>query len=101
MNIPSLPVSGFFNDDKTDLSPAWRQFFDLLINALNTNASNEGLVLPTQNSTNIAVIQGNQLQNLAYTLQYGTGLYNSTANSIMFAVNNGTGAPIFKTVTLT
>lgn len=101
MNIPSLPVDALINLKTGDMSDSWRNFFDILLNELQTNASNEGLVSPTQNSTNIGIIESNTLQNGSYTLQYGTCLYNSSANTMMFAINNGSGVPVFKTVTLT
>ena len=101
MNIPNLPVDKLIDDETKDLHENWRKFFDQLVNQLQVHASNEGIVHPTQSSANILKIQGNQLQNLSYTAQYGTGLYNSSDNTMMFAVNNGSGAPIFKTATLT
>lgn len=79
----------------------WRDIIKQLMSELSTDASDEGLVMPTQNATNITTIQNNTLSNGAATCQFGTGLYNSTANSIMFCINDGSGNPIFKTVTLT
>lgn len=102
MNIPNLPMGPITNSDGS-LTDNYRIFFDSLIKELQTNASNEGLVAPTQNASNITLIQNNQLPapNSSYTCQFGTSIYNSTANSIMFAVDDGAGAPLFKTVTLT
>jgi len=96
-----LPVEGLIDKSTGDIDDNWRQFFDQLINTLQKFAGEEGIVLPPQAASNITIIQNNQLQNLSYTCNFGTGLYNSTANSIMFAINNGSGAPIFKTATLT
>lgn len=107
MNIPNLPVDniGTYTDDKgktypIELSESWTNFLNQLIKELQTNTSNEGLVAPTQSAANITTIQGNQLSNGQYTCQYGTIVYNSTAKSMMMAVDNGAGVPIFKTVTL-
>ncbi len=63
MNIPSIPVEKLLNDELHDIDPAWRQFFDQLVNALQVNAGLEGLVAPSQTDNNVLVIQNNQLQN--------------------------------------
>lgn len=82
-------------------------FRHTLITNLQKLFGNEGCVVPTQNATNITIIQNNTVTNPGtgvsdtYTCQFGTILYNSTANSIMIAVDNGAGVPVFKTVTLT
>lgn len=116
MKIPSLPVDKFITIDKkdielSDVSEAGRQYLDKLTNELQTNAGQEGLVMPTQSSAplppphastnNIAIIQNNQLANGQFTCQFGTMLYDSHTNNVLIAVNNGSGQPIFKTVTLT
>lgn len=105
IRIPNLPM-GQITDDKgfaTETEQTWRQ---TLISSLQNNFGSEGCVVPTQSAANILMIQNNNYLNDAtgqtvYTCQYGTMLYNSTANSIMIAVNNGSGQPVFKTVTLT
>ncbi len=63
-----------------DLADTWRQFFDLLINTLQTNAGDEGLVAPSQPDTNTDIIQNNQLQNGAYTCQGGNILYQASTD---------------------
>jgi hypothetical protein len=100
MMVPNLPTSPITNQDGT-LSDVGKDFFNALISGLQANFSNEGLVAPPQNASNITTIQNNQLENSQYTCQYGTILYDSTNNSGRFAINNGSGAPIFKTITLT
>lgn len=105
VRIPNLPL-GQITDDKgfaTETEQTWRQ---TLISSLQHNFGNEGCVVPTQTQANITMIQNNNYIDQAtrqtvYTCQYGTMLYNSTANSIMIAVNNGSGQPVFRTVTLT
>ena len=100
MNIPNyidtkiISAGGMWSDE-------WKFIMQQLIQQLQLNASNEGLVAPTQNATNMTTIQNHQNPNGDYTTQYGTILYNSTDNTIRIAVNNGSGAPIFKKVTLT
>ena len=105
VRIPNLPM-GQITDGKgfaTETEQTWRQS---LISSLQNNFGPEGCVLPTQSAANIITIQDNNYIDPAtrlpvYTCQYGTMLYNSTANSIMIAVNNGSGQPVFRTVTLT
>lgn len=100
MNVPDLPIDEFVTADRK-LSDVGKNFFQQLISQLQNNFSNEGLVAPTQSSTNITIIQNNQNGTEQYTCSYGTILYNSTGNSIQIAINNGSNVPIFKTVTLT
>lgn len=104
MNIPNLPT-GNIVDENGALTSVWLTFFQNLISTLQLNASDNGLVAPMQTAANIAVIQNNTMPNPSggspiYTCAYGTSVYNVTANSIMYSVNDGSGAPIFKTVTL-
>ena len=100
MKIPDLPIGAFVDKDGT-LSDVGKGFFNQLISELQTNASNEGLVAPTQTAGNLATIVANQNAAGQYTCQYGTFLYDVTSNSIRVAMNNGSNAPIFKTVTVT
>ena len=101
MNIPNLPPLSPTVDENRMRTPTEQVFMDQLIKQLQQNAGPEGLVMPTQDATNITAIQNNQLPNGEYTCAYGTMLYNSTANSIMIAIDNGSGVPVFKTVTIT
>jgi len=103
IRIPNLPLGPMTdsNGNPTDDELTYRQ-------SLNTNLQTlfgkEGVVVPTLTATQITTIEGNSIgtgANLLYTTQYGTIVYNSTANSIMIAVDDGAGAPLFKTVTLT
>lgn len=104
MNIPDLPTSqivdkdGFFTD-------VVKNFFNQLITELRLNASNEGLVAPTQPDAvspndHITKIQDNLNAEGQYTCAFGTILYDSTHNSMRIAIDAGGGVPIFKTVTL-
>lgn len=98
--IPNLPQNKMV-DENGNPTPEELTFREALVTSLQNNLGSEGVVIPTQTAANITKIQNNQLPNGAYSCQFGTMIYNSDANSIMIAVNNGSGAPIFKTVTLT
>lgn len=100
IRVPNLPMGKMVDENgmPTDNELAFRQ---QLITTLNQLFGNEGCVVPTQTAANITVIQNNVNPQGQYTCAFGTILYNSDANSIMIAVDNGAGAPLFKTVTLT
>ncbi len=105
IRIPNLPTGAIVDKEgiATDGEATFRR---ILITSLQNNFGNEGVVVPTQSAADILKIQNNTIYNPAtgmneFSCQYGTILYNSTANSIMIAINNGADAPIFKTVTLT
>jgi hypothetical protein len=103
MNIPNfqdIPVIVKKGDDYF-FSDEWRTILLALFETLQTNASNEGLVMPTQSAANITTIQNNQYTNGQYSTAYGTMIYDSTDNSVRIAINNGSNVPVFKTVTLT
>lgn len=108
IRVPNLPMGQIVDKDgnATDDELTFRH---ILITSLQNNFGAEGVVVPTQDATNIAIIEANREPNPialptvpgAYTCAFGTILYNSTANSIMIAVDGGGGVPLFKTVTLT
>jgi hypothetical protein len=100
MNIPNLPVDKMVDELGNPSGPELI-FRQTLVQALQQGAGPEGLVCPTLTASQITTIQNNQNSQGAYTCQYGTIVYNSTANSIMIAVNSGSNTPLFKTVTLT
>ena len=105
VTIPNLP-SGAMVDKEGFPTTEELNFRQALITLLQRLIGSEGTVLPTQNATNIAIIQNNTVPvytnppSTAYTCQYGTSLYDSTDNIIYIAVNNGYGAPLFKEVVL-
>lgn len=102
MNIPNLPPLSPVVDEERNRTPVEQVFIQQLVTELQINAGPEGLVMPTLTAAQITIVQNNtNPENGVFTCQYGTMVYNSTANSIMIAINNGSGAPIFKTVTLT
>ena len=105
IRIPNL-LAGKMVDDKGYPTDDEKTFRQVLITSLQKNFGDEGVVLPSQSAANILTIQNNNYIDQAtgltvYSCQYGTMLYNSTANSIMIAVNKGSGQPVFRTVTLT
>lgn len=100
MNIPDLPIDPVV-DERGFLTDKGKFFFEQLLSQMQTFLGNEGLVAPTQSAANITTIQNNLNIAGQKTCAYGTIIYNSTANSIQIAVNNGSGSPVFKTVTLT
>lgn len=103
IRIPNLPQGQMVNKEgyPTDDELTFRQS---LITNLQTLFGTEGVVVPTLTAAQITTIQNNTITvgaNSFFTCQFGTMVYNSTANSIMIAVDDGAGAPLFKTVTLT
>lgn len=105
IRIPNLPVGQIVdkNGNPTDDELTFRQ---ALITSLQRNFGNEGIVAPTQDATNITAIQNNQLPDPVtgipnqYSCAYGTFLYDSSTNTMRVAIDNGAGAPIFKTLVL-
>ena len=87
MMFPSIPT-GPFVDESGFPTADWLQWLNQLTTLLQTNYSNEGLVLPTQTTANIAKLTGPQSQ--------GAMLYNATASSMMVNI-----AGTWKTVTVT
>lgn len=108
MNVPNLPA-GKIVDENGYPTDQMLTFLQNLVTGLLNNIGDQSFVLPTQTSTQITLIQDNTVPNPSnpnpvfdlYTCQFGTGFYNSTANTIMFCVDNGDGFPLFKTATLT
>ncbi len=100
IRVPNLPLGQVVDEDgmATDDEMTFRQ---ALVSGLQRLFGNEGVVVPTQSAANIITIQNNTNPQGQFTCAFGTILYNSDANSIMIAVDNGAGAPLFKTVTLT
>jgi hypothetical protein len=102
--IPNLP-SGPIVDKDGNPTQAELNFRQMLLQQLQLLMGNEGLVMPMQSSSNITTIQDNS--NLVpgtnittYPCQFGTMIYNETDKSVMVAIDDGTGVPVFKTVTL-
>lgn len=103
-NIPKMDFRGnkFTNEDGT-LTEVAQSFFDLLSNVLIKNIGPEALVAPTQSATNINTIVNNVTTGptglTTYTCQFGTIIYDSDTNTTLVCLNNGSGVPVFKTIT--
>jgi hypothetical protein len=101
MNIPNIPPYSPVVDEKGFRTSVEQVFMDQLLKELTMNAGPEGLVAPTLDASQIIQVQNNTNIDGEFTCQYGTIIYNSTANSMMMAINDGTNKPVFLTVTLT
>lgn len=99
MNIPNLPFGKIVNEDGTPTDEMFT-YLQNLTTALQNNASDEGLIAPTQTAAKITVIQNNQLENSQYTCGYGRFIYDSTNNKMWVSINNGANVPIFKEIQL-
>ena len=105
VRVPNLPLGAMVNEQGLPTIDMLT-FLQTLVTNLQRYLGNEGLVAPTQTATNITTIQNNTVPNPSggspvYTCQYGTIIYDSTNNLMKMVIDNGSGAPIFKTVTLT
>lgn len=109
VRIPNLP-SGPLVDKNGYPTPEELTFRESLLTLLNSILGAEGLVMPSQPGANITIIQNNTIQTPnanapTYTCQFGTMIYQtdamSGATAVKIAVDDGTGVPTFKTVTLT
>lgn len=98
VRIPNLPLGKLVD---TDLNPTDDEitFRHTLITSLQKNFGDEGVVIPTQPTANITIIQNNQNQATPpqYTCQAGTFIYDSDTNSVKVAILVA-GVPTFKTV---
>lgn len=115
VRIPNLPMGPLVNDKgyPTDEELTFRQ---ALLTLLQEIAGDEGLVMPSQPSTNVTTIQNNTQQTpgtspatSVYTCAFGTMIYDVNddipaphplKDEVVVAVNDGTGKPIFKQVLL-
>jgi hypothetical protein len=113
IRIPNLPTGKMVDENgvATDGEATFRR---ILITSLQNNFGNEGVVVPTQNPTDVLKIQNNSVYNPAtgmqeYTCQLGTILYEQnptdyTMDRVLIAVRNDNTypatAPVFKQVTL-
>jgi hypothetical protein len=109
MNIPQLPVSKIIENDGYP-TPEELLYRQNLNQALQSGASEEGLVAPTQMPATLVTIQNAKNTQGQYSCQLGTILYiehptDYTQDKVVIAVRNDNTypntPPIFKTVTLT
>lgn len=60
MNIPNVPKEPLLHEDGKNVHPVWANFFDFLINQLQGNLGNEGIVTPGQETVNINLLTNSQ-----------------------------------------
>lgn len=80
MNVPNF-IHDKFVDENGYLTDGWRLFFNQLINEMNENLSQEGIVMPSQTTANADIIKTDALN--------GTILYDSTTNELKVRLNDG------------
>lgn len=80
MNVPNF-IHDKFVDENGYLTDGWRLFFNQLINEMNENLSQEGIVMPSQTTDNADIIKTDALN--------GTILYDSTTNELKVRLNDG------------
>ena len=99
MSLPIIDFRGqrIVNPDGT-FSDVGQAFFDSLQLFLIQNIGSEGVVLPPQSTANANIIAANTNSQGAYTCKFGTGIYNPDTNTVEFALNNGSGAPVFQSL---
>jgi len=103
MKIPSMDFRGqkVVNEDGT-FTDVVQSFFDALNQTLTKEAGDEGLVMPTQTTDNMTVIQNNITKTPTglevRTCEYGTLIFDETTNKPMVAIDDGSGNPIFKEI---
>lgn len=104
VRIPNLPIGPLVDKDGR-ATPEEMTFRQGLLTLLQTIAGNEGLVAPSQTTTDITAIVTKQqavpgASTNIYTCAPGTFLYNSTLDTVQVTVLVG-GIPTIKTVTVT
>lgn len=104
MNIPTLPFGPMVTKEGTSTSEELI-FRQNLITELNKGVGLFYYALPQVTDDQVTMLEAATIPNPAggvlYTTPFGAAIYNITANSIMFAVDDGSGVPVFKTATLT
>lgn len=98
IRVPNLPL-GPLVDEAFNATDDEITFRHTLITSLQKNFGDEGVVIPTQPTANINIIQNNQNQSTPpqYTCQAGTFIYDSDTNEVKVAILVA-GVPTFKTV---
>ena len=83
MNVPNFIYERVV-DEKGYFTAAWQKWFNQLINEMNANIGQEGLVMPSLTTTQIALLT---------SAQNGTMVYDATAQVPKIVVNG-----VFKTI---
>lgn len=94
MNIPDLPVSAITEENGYP-SATELQFRQNLVQSLQYSISDEGLVPPSQNTANIAIIQNATNAQGQFTCPKGTLIYNTDTDELQVCIYAG-GIPAFK-----
>jgi hypothetical protein len=88
MIIPSV-IAERITDQNGVLTPAWQNIFMQLFTQLQINFSDEGLVVPSQTTANIALLT---------TSPFFTLVGDRDTNELKVALDNGMGEPEFKVI---
>jgi hypothetical protein len=99
IRIPNLPMGNIVEKDgyPTDDEMTFRQ---VLISNLQRLFGNNGVVLPSLTSTEIAYVENKVDIQGRKTCAYGTMVYDTTVNQVKVAINIG-GNPVFKVIPYT
>ena len=92
MNIPNFENTQVVDDEKY-FTDNWQLLMQQLFTELQTNAGNEGLVVPTLSSDPNSVSPpavGGQLAQIQTTAQNGTLVYDTFTNELKVRLNDGT-----------
>lgn len=73
-------------DGEGNLTPQWIMFFTQLLDQMQLNLSEEGIVAPSQTTSNITIIESDP-NNVPLN---GTLLYDSTTNQLKVRLSDGT-----------
>jgi hypothetical protein len=107
LRIPNLPAGKIVDPDGMPTADEL-QFRQTLLTLLESILGNEGLVMPSQSTTNIAIIQTHvqdvqqgSATNTINTCQFGTMIYDTTLGVAKIALEYplGSGTPVFHTIT--
>jgi hypothetical protein len=87
MNIPNIPSTTLVRAEDGRIQPDWQFYFNQMQTELQINNSNEGTVIPSLDTAQIAQLTGPSTHN--------SFIVNSDTGDLMFNVNG-----VYKTVTL-
>ncbi len=103
MNIPTLTF-GQITDKEGMPTNSEFTFRQNLMTELQKGVGKFYYALPQVTAAEITMLEAatttSSVGTVVYTTPFGAAVYNITANTIMFAVDDGTGVPLFKTATL-
>lgn len=94
MNVPQLPVGAFVDKDGMLTSEALL-FIQNLVSGLTDAIGQQGFQVSQVTDADSATIESNQNDQLQYTCQLGTIIYNIGTNKLEVALDSGGGVPAF------